>query len=286
MTSPTGATYRQRILRVQLYIQEHLDEELPLDRLARLAHFSPFHFHRIFTGLVGEGVGEYVRRLRLEAAAVALKTTDRPVTRVALDAGYGTHEAFTRAFRQQFGVSPSQFRAGRHPAHATKEGATVTTDLAARDVRITTFPPRRVVFLRHVGPYTEVGPTFGRLTDWAGRRGLFRPDTLMLGVCWDDPAVTPPEKLRMDCCVTAPVGVDADGEIGVQTVGGGEYAVLSHVGPYAGLGEAYRWLFGVWLPASGREPRNAPPFEVYVTTPQDTPPEKLRTDIHLPLEAR
>ena len=76
MTSPSDATYRQRILAVQLYVQRHLDGDLSLDRLARVAHFSPFHFHRIFKAVVGEGVYEYVRRLRLEAAAFALKTTD------------------------------------------------------------------------------------------------------------------------------------------------------------------------------------------------------------------
>src|SRR5207253_4223259 len=101
----TEQTYRQRILIVQLFIEEHLDEELSLDRLARVAHFSPYHFHRLFRALVGETVTEYVRRLRLESAAVALKTTDKTVLQVALDAGYGTHEAFTRAFRQMFGIS-------------------------------------------------------------------------------------------------------------------------------------------------------------------------------------
>src|SRR5262245_62376267 len=109
--TPTQETYRRRILAVQLFIEEHLEEELGLDRLARVAHFSPFHFHRLFRALVGEAVSEYVRRLRLEAAAVLLKTTGRPVTQVAFDAGYTTHEAFTRAFRLMFGVSPSQYRA-------------------------------------------------------------------------------------------------------------------------------------------------------------------------------
>src|SRR6516162_6475678 len=99
---PSEQTYRERILKVQLFIQRHLDEELPLDRLARVAHFSPYHFHRIFKGLVGEGVSEYVRRLRLESAAIALKTSRRGVTRIAFEAGYGTHEAFTRAFHQMF----------------------------------------------------------------------------------------------------------------------------------------------------------------------------------------
>jgi AraC family transcriptional regulator len=287
MTTPLEETYRQRILRVQLFIQEHLGEELPLDRLARIAHFSPFHFHRVFRGLVGEGVGEYVRRLRLESAAVALKTTRRSVIRVALDAGYETHEAFSRAFRQLYGVSPSQFRSGRQPRHSPNpEGPTVTTDLTTREVRIETVPPRRVAFLRHVGPYGEASSTFDRLMAWAGPRGLLGPRTLVLGICHDDPDVTAADKLRMDCCVTVDDRATAEGEVSVQTLPGGECAVLTHVGPYAQLGESYRWLFGVWLPASGREPGNAPAFEVYHGSPRDTPPEQLRTDIHLPLQPR
>ncbi len=76
------------------------------------------------------------------------------------------------------------------------------------------------------------------------------------------------------------------GEVGVQTLEGGEYAVITHRGPYPRLGETYRWLYGVWLPTSGREPRHAPPFEVYRNSPQETAPEDLLTDIHLPLEPR
>jgi AraC family transcriptional regulator len=286
MTTPTEQTYRQRILRVQLFIQEHLDEELPLDRLARVAHFSPYHFHRVFRGIVGEGVNEYVRRLRLEAAAVALKTTDWSVLEIALRAGYNAHEAFTRAFRQMFSVSPSQFRAGQHPLYVPKETATMSLETTAREVRIETVPTRRVAFLRHIGPYDKASQTFDRLMAWTGQRGLFRRDTLVLGICHDDPEVTAPDKIRFDCCVTVDEHINGEGDIGVQTLEGGECAVLTQFGPYTQLGEAYRWLFGVWLPTSGREPRNAPPFEVYYGNPPETPSEQLRTDIHVPLESR
>jgi AraC family transcriptional regulator len=286
MATPTEQSYRQRILRVQLFIQEHLGEELPLERLARVAHFSPYHFHRIFRALAGEAVTEYVRRLRLEAAAVALKNTERGVTHIAFDAGYGTHEAFSRAFRQMFGVSPSQFRAGRHPRFQPRETPTVTTNTASHEVRIENVPPRRVAFLRHTGPYRTVGPTFERLGAWAAQRGLFRPDTLVLAISYDDPEVTPPDKIRVDCCITVGEQVAPEGEVGVQTVEGGECAVLTHTGPYSELGNAFRWLYGVWLPASGREPRHAPPFTVGHPAPQNTPPGQLRTDIHLPLEPR
>src|SRR5437763_11130066 len=111
MRSQTEQAYRERVLRVLVYIQNYLDEALALDDLAAVAHFSPYHFHRIFRGMVGESVMEHVRRLRLERAAHRLKFGDQPVTRIAFDAGYETHEAFTRAFAAMFGTAPSQFRA-------------------------------------------------------------------------------------------------------------------------------------------------------------------------------
>jgi AraC family transcriptional regulator len=286
MRRAADLTYRHRILKVQLYIQEHLDEDLPLDTLARLAHFSPFHFHRIFRGLVGEGVLEYVRRLRLESAAVALKTTDRAVLQVALESGYGAHEAFTRAFRQKFGVSPSEFRAGKRQTHSVEEVTIMTTPAQTFEVRIETLPSRRVAFLRHIGPYGTVGPTFQKLMAWAGPHGLFGPSTLVMGICWDDPDVTPPEKIRYDCCVTVSDSFAAEGEVSVQTVEGGEYAVATHRGPYENLGALYRWLYGSWLPTSGREPRHAPPFEVYRNSPMTAAPADLLTDICVPLIAR
>src|SRR5436190_9441013 len=110
MRADTEQTYKQRVLRVLVHIQQHLDDALDLDELATVAHFSPYHFHRVFRGMVGESVMEHVRRLRLERAAHRLKFGDQPVTRIAFDAGYETHEAFTRAFGAMFGESPSQFR--------------------------------------------------------------------------------------------------------------------------------------------------------------------------------
>lgn len=287
MLNPTLLTYRHRILRVQLFIQEHLDEELPLDRLAREAHLSPYHFHRVFGAMVGESLGSYVRRLRLERAAMMLKLGDRPVTLIAFDAGYGTLEAFSRAFRQAFGVSPSRYRSGRHAARIPLQSEPPTMDATTTfDVTISDEPPRLVAFLRHVGPYAEVGPTFQRLGAWAGPRGLLGPASEIIGLGWDDPEVTAPEKLRFDCCLVVPEGVGPEGEVGVRTIDGGPYAVLRVVGPYDLLPLAYRHLYGTWLPSSGREPKDVPPFEIYRNSPMDTAPERLVTDIYLALAPR
>jgi AraC family transcriptional regulator len=95
---------------VMRYIRMHIHEPLNRETLADIAGFSVPHFHRVFTAHVGESAASYVRRLRLERAARKLRMGAVDITEVALAAGYDTHAAFSKAFRQQFGLSPSEFR--------------------------------------------------------------------------------------------------------------------------------------------------------------------------------
>ncbi|MHC4992157.1 MAG: helix-turn-helix domain-containing protein, partial [Planctomycetota bacterium] len=131
MKPTTQSDYTQRILRVLVHIQQNLDAALPLEDLAAVASFSPFHFHRVFRGMVGETVMQYVRRLRLERAAMRLKHTEQPVTTIAFEAGYEAHEAFTRAFHRAFGRSPSSFRAEGHAGPARIDAPTGVHFIAA-----------------------------------------------------------------------------------------------------------------------------------------------------------
>lgn len=114
--SRTEAGYVAAISDVLTYVQAHLDDELTPYRLARVACFSEHHFHRIFRAVVGESVMDHVRRLRLERAAFHLKTSRESVASIALDAGYGAQEAFTRTFQAYFGLTPRLFRRA-HAAH-------------------------------------------------------------------------------------------------------------------------------------------------------------------------
>jgi AraC family transcriptional regulator len=152
------------------------------------------------------------------------------------------------------------------------------------NVKIQTIKPLRVAFLRHVGPYSAVGETWDRFLPILGKDGWLGGRSMLLGVCHDDPEVTPPDKIRYDACLTVGETFTPDGEIGVQVIAGGPYAVTTHYGPYAGLGETYIRLLGHWLPRSGRELRASPCFEVYLNDPQTTEPEDLLTDIYAPLK--
>jgi AraC family transcriptional regulator len=298
MRTVTLQDYKRRLLRVLVHIQQHLDDALGLEELAGLACFSPYHFHRIFRGMVGESVKEYIRRLRLERAASQLKLGTASVTRIAFDAGYESHEAFTRSFRAVLGVSPSQFRSSNqskisppapsglhyHDGKVVGDFKTAQPGGKAMKVKIEHREPMRVAFMRHVGPYGEVGVTWDKLLPVLGKEGWLGGDLLILGICHDDPDVTPPDKIRYDACVSVDEDFVPEGDIGVQVVAGGDYAVTTHFGPYHKLGDTYTKLLGQWLPRSGRELRSAPCFEVYLNDPQSTEPEDLLTDIYAPLQ--
>ncbi len=281
-------TYRRRVLRVLLYIEEHLDDDLTRDRLAAVACFSPYHFHRIFTAFTGEPLHKYIRRLRLERAVARLVRSTQPVTRIAFEAGFETHEAFSRAFRQAYDLSPRDVRSGAtngkpiflHPEQSLHLKPIGETTM---DVRVEKLNPKRIAFLRHVGPYAGIGEKFQRLCAWAGSKGAMGPDTEVLGVYHDNPEVTPPEKLRSDATLTVDDGVTAEGDVQVGEIAGGPYAIATHKGSYAGLMESYRWLYGVWLPQSGHDPADAPCFEKYLNSPEDTAEDDLLTEIHVPL---
>ena len=150
-------------------------------------------------------------------------------------------------------------------------------------VEIKTLKPMRVAFMRHVGPYNQVGATWDKLLPIMGKEGLLGDSPMMIGICHDDPEVTAPSRLRYDACVTVDDDFRAQGELGVQTIVGGQHAVTTHQGPYNKLGDTYAALLGQWLPRSGRELAGTPCFEVYLNSPESTAPEDLLTDVYAPL---
>jgi len=298
MKEATLQFHKRQMLKALVHIQQRLDQPLALRELASLAGLAPHHFHHVFTGMIGESVAAHIRRLRLERAASRLKTTRRSVIDIALEAGYQTHESFTRAFRDAFGASPTRFRQ-RHNMAAQLPASSGLHYAAARPpdgfraknsgvktmhVHVKQFSPLRVAFMRHTGPYDQVGELWSRFMTLLGKEGWIGGQAQFIGLCHDDPAVTPSDKIRYDACMTVGASFQPFADVGAQTIAGGDYAVMTHFGPYQKLAASYAKLLGQWLPRSGRTLRPAPSFEVYFNSPEDTPPKDLVTDICVPLE--
>lgn len=156
------------------------------------------------------------------------------------------------------------------------------------EVKIEKLSPIKVAFVRHTGPYEECKHAWDTLCGWAFPNGLFNDQTKALGVCHDDPDQTPAAQCRYDACITVDDDVQAEGDVKIKTIPGGDYATLLHKGPYENLGDSWNAIFKEWLPQSGRElscgDAESACFELYLNDPTQTKPEDLLTVIHLPLK--
>ncbi len=280
----TVEDYRRRILAASSLLEKNLDAPIEPSTLAKASAFSLHHFHRIFRGQLGESVMEHVRRLRLERAARRLRTSDAKVIEVALEAGYDSHEGFTRAFAERFGVAPSRFReATLADTRLARFEHEVPAPRAPRaHVEVRTFDELRVAYMRHRGSYRDVGVTWQKLRAFVAEHAL--PDALY-GLCPDDPDVTAEEHLRFDACVVVPEGFGRDrrtlGEAELGVVPAGTYAVGLHVGPFETLAETYLDVVGRWFPTSGYELGVDAVVEHYLDDPRTTPSEALRTEVRV-----
>ena len=290
MRDTTRDAYEARLLRVLMHIQNNLDRPLPLEELAGVAAFSPFHFSRIFRAMIGETVGEYIRRLRLERAAGALQFTSLPVTQIAMLLGSDSPEAFARAFKALFGMPPSHYRAkrgvhrSRLPAGPTPVSVRHRTRAPfSEPIRVVRVPAIETATLRHVGPYNNVRPTFQSAIALADQAGLRDPEAPTIMLTHDDPNVTDLDKLRADAgVVLADPGCSIDG-LSRGVVSEGLYVVALHRGPYTGLAASFEWLLAKWLPGSGYEADDRPSVELYFNSPDEVPESDLRTEVRLPV---
>lgn len=295
MKDTTLASYEQRLQTVLDYIATHLQDPMPLEELARIACFSPYHFHRVFTGMMGVTLKEYVRQLRLERAAEQLTGSETPVTDIAFDAGYESPEAFTRAFRTAFGTSPRAWRteeraggAGIASGVVHGNNGIVRSFLSLKEgtmeISVRHFERMRVACVSHTGPYENVGSAWGTLFRALFFRMLIggRKPTCF-GIVHDDPEVTEPEKIRYDACVRVSEKYRPGKDIHIRVVEEGDYAVALHKGPYHEVGKVYAALCGQWLPASGYELCDGPALEFYLNNPRKTAAENLLTEICLPV---
>jgi AraC family transcriptional regulator len=279
----TRSDYAERLERVFSWLADHLDDTLDLTRLAEVACLSPYHFHRVYRSMQGETAADTVRRLRLHRAAVELITGELPIPRVARRAGYGSQEAFTRAFKAAYGVPPARYRTSFVPPQTAFRQEDAMNTRTTYDATIKTTPALRVAALAHRGEYQSIGSTFERLMALAAGQGLLASDGRTFGIYYDDPTATPVSALRSDACVVIPEGRTPTGDLQLKEIRGGRYATVLHVGPYAELDRPYRWLYGTWLAQSGEEPADSPTVEAYLNDARAVPPTKLETEIWLPL---
>lgn len=300
--------YTRRLNLARDYIRGNLDGELTVETVSRAALFSPFHFHRLFSAMTGETLYDHIRRVRLEKAAnLLLNSPERPVTDIALDVGFGSSASFARAFRDHFEMSASEWRASggkrkskkckteskngkarrtRPVYRGARQGSPPQTGRCGMKVELKELPAYRVAYVSSARGYESeaIGHAYETLMRWAGPRGVFGPDTKVIGASYDNPEITAVAKCRYDACVTIGEGVKVDGPVSEKRFPGGKYAVYRWRGRPQDVGKAYQEFMGGWFPASGYQPGDAPCLEFYYNDPASDPKGEVTADLCIPVK--
>ncbi|HEX5738388.1 MAG TPA: AraC family transcriptional regulator [Hydrogenophaga sp.] len=282
-STPNWVDYRAQLTRVTAHIHDHLAEPLDLAELAVVADLSPYHWHRVYHALIGETVAATVRRVRLHRASGYLAQTALTVSEIARRCGYPNVQSFTRAFRQRFGLSPQAWRESRTD---DLPWLAANPQLASGwPVEIRQVPTIELAGMAHRGNYMRIGKAFESSQIHLAAQGLMRQDTRWIGQYLDDPSAFPEAQLNSRAGLSIPAGADIAPPLQRFTVGGTPCAVLRYQGPYPNMRDAYQWLYGTWLVASGHALADQPVFEEYHNNPRTSSPADLLTDICLPLAA-
>ena len=312
--------YERRVNRVMDHVQAHLAEDLTLEKLAAVAAFSPFHFHRVFAAITGETLSDFIRRIRLERAASALGLLrDTSVLEIALRYGFSSAATFARAFKAHFGMSATEWRGGgarqwtetrratSKPGKAVRNrgqpqrnlrkaslplvrhaAAARSREVATRlsmQVEVKHIPPYRVAYMRHVGPYgKDIGAFWTAFEHWMVARDLRQLGTITIGIGHDAPLIADADKLRYDACVVVDDAFKPDRYVNVTELSGGRYAAARYEGTPSGIGYAWEQLFTDWLPSSGYQPEDRLCLELYRDSERRREPEHLRCELCIPVK--
>lgn len=286
--------YEQRINLVLDYVRTHPTADLSVAELARIAAFSPFHFHRIFTALVGETVAQYVLRTRLERAVVLLKADPvLPILSAAVESGFQSASAFSRAFRQRYGTparrwnrrdalvlaEPLNGNSSKNrqflemfPRYSTEDLATFGKRFVV-DVEV--MPELPLAYIRVANSYQPNGVTaaYDRLLAWAWGEQMDPLIYSLWGMSQDDPDVTPLELCRYDICLvlsqTDYSRLAPTTEVQLRCFPACTMATLRVQGDIWEVDRAWQYLYRYWLPRSRTEPANLPAIERYHRHPAD-----------------
>lgn len=282
MRTITYNDYIQRINKVVAYINDHLDESLDLKTLAEVAALSEFHFHRVFKALKGESIGAHISRLRIEAAARLLRYSALSIEDIAFNIGYEAPAALSKAFKNQYGITPTQYRTNKDIYIMKKE--IINPDLALKAPKIMELEPKNLIYVALTGEYgtLDYGKAYEQLWAVVKSQKLFTKGIESICVSYDDPKITEASLQRSEVSLAIHKPAHPEGEVSCKTLAGGKYAVFFYQGSYNHLSAVYDAAMR-WVIDSEYEVREEPTFEKYLNDSRRTPEEKLKTEVYIPI---
>jgi len=256
--------YAARIRKSLDYIEENLDKLITLEDIASRAHYSPYHFHRLFSEFCGETPGNFINRIRLEKAAwLLVHCEDLTITDVLFKLGYSSPQAFSRAFRQFYNVPPREYRV-TYKTKATYEKNPHFFD--SLEITIKRQPSVKVACIDSMKGYDSdlISSNWERLLNWAHSEGI-DSKALKMGISYDDPEFSKPHKNRHKVCIEIPETLEPPPDMGSMRISDTPIACLSLKGYPKDVKDGFMFMYNHWLPKNSFYPSIKPPFEAYRT---------------------
>lgn len=287
MKQETRAEYEKKVNLVIDYINTHLYDKPDLKVLTSIAGLSEFHLHRIFKFIVGENIGEFVLRLRMEDVAQCLRMTNKTLDDIAFLKGYANKSVLSRAFKKHFAQSPSAYR--KQPQDCSFFDRRKGREEVQLTPTICHVERKKLIYIRIIDWYgspKSYARAWSQLGKYAHKNDLIHPDIEFIGLSFDDPTITKPELCRFYACFTCNKDIQPTGKFGQMTIEGGLYAVFLMKGSYRGFLDFYFNIYMNWLPSSEYTLRRMYAFEKYLNSPADVKTEDLLTEIYVPIKPR
>lgn len=282
------SVYKARVDAVIMHMHDHLQDKMVLNDLATTAGFSAFHFHRLFSALIGETPQHFLNRIRLERAANMLaKYSGYSITQIALNCGFSSSSAFARSFKNHFGISANAYRkAESRPALPdVYRDKLFLHDVNQIKVEIRNVPTWNLIYVSILKGYKIelICRGWNQLFKWATAHELVFKDTRVLGISYDDPLITPSDKCRYFACLSVPNEIHPQPPIGYMKLAGSKCATVRVTCTLDEIQGIYMYLYRDWLLDSGFQPDDLPPYEIYLSTPETNPEGKYEMEIYIPI---
>lgn len=299
----TSEEHIKRIRKVLNFIEENLDNELSLEDLAEIGNYSPFHFHRIFRGIIGETSQEYINRNRMEKSAMLLSHhKNKSLEEVFSEVGFKSNSAFSKTFKKYFGVSPSVFR--KNTPEKFSNILPMNSNIGQKEVvfqqylyninqmknfmetnakiEVKELPEMHLASVLSIG-VQNIDNAYNKLISWGISKNLFpRENVKMISVYHDSFKVTAPNKVRIHACMLLDEPIKTDGEIFPEILPKGRHIVGSYFIGIHEFEKAWQSLF-LWMNENGYQYKRTFPFEIYHNNFKEHPEKKCRVDFCIPI---
>jgi AraC family transcriptional regulator len=285
MKPDTNNEYNKAINTSIDYINEHINETIDLRRIAEIVNISDFHFHRIFKAYIGESIGTYITRLRLENAAQKLQITNSTLTEIAARTGYQSQYSLSKAFKKHFGVTPSAFK--NIQTYFSSQFSKPEHETLELQPNIIYMESKELVYIRIIAKYgseLDYRTAWKKLWQFAKQKSIRNENNEFIGLNFDDPNITKHEQCRFYACISTEENIKPEGEFGIQMIDKGKYAVFTHKGGYSGLNRLYQSIYLDWLPNTNENLRHSTPFEKYLNNPDKVQEADLLTEVYIPIK--